>query len=71
MLTSAKKQFKRFADLYRHGKLQKDYIERLRQKFEVTRQEIGVMDSWFAYCELEYGKIEQPQLVDREQEKDV
>lgn len=63
MITSAKKKFKSFEAFYLKGELQNTFIQSIRNCYENGfNGETGVVDSWFAYCEVKHGKIEQPQL---------
>lgn len=63
MNTNAKRQFKRFESFYQKGQLQRQFIDRLKENYENSFSgELGVVKSWFDYCEEKYGKIEQLQI---------
>lgn len=60
MKTNAKKQFKRFESFYKKGELQLQFIKRLKDTYEISSNgELGVVQSYFDYCEEKYGRIEQ------------
>lgn len=63
MITSAKKQFKRFESFYKNGQLQPHFLVNLMERFENSwNQESDVVKSWFDYCKEKYGEVNQPQL---------
>lgn len=57
MTTSAKREFKRFEGFYLKGTLEGQYLKRLKERYE--RDEVGVVQSWFDYCEEKHGKVDQ------------
>lgn len=63
MTTNAKRKFKRFEIFYKQGQLQPSFIQNVKATFEDNfHGEIGVVASWFEYCEETHGKIDQPLL---------
>jgi len=63
MTSGSKRRLKQFENYYKKGELQQQFVDRMKHNYEVVKEESGVLNSWFEYCEDKYGKIEQPNLT--------